>query len=360
MKLLRRPPYAARTLVTVAGLISAGIATIAGGAVVTAAPTRLATVTMGGQSTPAERFLDGTVEAVNQATLSAQTGSRVAAIPADVNDRVAAGAVLLRLRSTEQVAGFSQAEAALKEASAREGEAQARYARINDMYARKVVAKATFDEANAAREAAVARLAAARAGVDAAREGVSYTELRAPFAGVVTGKFVQVGEVVGPGTPLMSIAALDALRVVTEVPQSIAGQVRRLGKASVYFGVTRIESTAVTVFPSADPQSGTFRARIDVPANAVGLAPGMLVKVGFVTGDAQRLTVPRIAVVERSEMRAVYVVAADGRVSLRQVRLGRAYGDRLEVLAGLVRGDAVALDPVAAGMKARQSASRHD
>lgn len=360
MKLFGHGPSAVRTLATVAGLISLSAAAIASGAVASAAPTRLATVTMGEQSTPAERFLDGRVEAVNQATLSAQTGSRVAGIPADVNDRVAAGTVLLRLRSTEQVAGFSQAAAALKEAEARESEAQARYARINDMYARKVVAKATFDEATAARAAAVARLSAARAGVDAAREGVSYTELRAPFAGVVTGKFVQVGEVVGPGTPLMSVAALDALRVVTEVPQSIAGQVRRIGKASVYVGGTRIESTAVTVFPSADPQSSTFRARIDVPANAAGLAPGMLVKVGFLTGDAQRLTVPRIAVVERSEMRAVYVVAADGRVSLRQVRLGHAYGDRFEVLAGLVRGDMVALDPVAAGMKARQPATPHD
>jgi membrane fusion protein, multidrug efflux system len=320
----------------------------------------LATVTVGERSGPAERVLDGTVEAVRQATLSAQTASRVAEIPADVNDRVAAGTVLLKLRGTEQAASLGQAQAALQAAAARETEAQARYSRISDMYSRKVVAKATFDEATASRDGAVAQLMAARAGVEAAREGVSYTELRAPYAGVVTQKLVQVGEAVGPGTPLMSVAALDALRVVTEIPESLVEQVKAAKKATVRFGTQSIEATAVTVFPSADPRTNTFRARVDLPANAAGLAPGMLVKVAIPSGEEQRLTVPRAAVVERSEMRAVYVVAADGRVSLRQVRLGRPTGDRIEVLAGLAAGEAVALDPVAAGLKARQPAPKHD
>ena len=320
----------------------------------------LATVIVGQQGGPAERLLDGTVEAVHQATLSAQTASRVAEIPADVNDSVAAGTVLLRLRGTEQAANLGQAQAALQSAAAQEREAQARYSRINDMYARKVVAKATFDQAVAARDSAVAQLEAARAGVTAAREGVSYTELRAPYAGVVTQKFVQVGEAVAPGAPLMAVAALDALRVVTEIPQSIVEQVRAGKKATVLVGTQRIESTTVTVFPAADPRSNTFRARIDLPAGTSGVAPGMLVKVAVASGETQRLSVPRGAVVERSEMRAVYVVAADGRVSLRQVRLGRESGDRIDVLAGLAAGEAVALDPVAAGLKARQPAAKHD
>jgi RND family efflux transporter MFP subunit len=348
-----------RALLVGVALAAAGAA---GPAALAASPpaSGLATVIVGQESGPAERLLDGTVESVHQATLSAQTASRVAEIPADVNDRVAAGFVLLRLRGTEQAAGLSQAQAALQAATAREREAQLRYERIRDMYSRKVVAKATFDEATAGRDAAVAQLESARAGVAAAREGVSYTELRSPYAGVVTQKFVQVGETVGPGTPLMSVAALDTLRVVTEIPQSIVEQVRASKKATVRVGTVRVESTAVTVFPAADPQTNTFRARIELPPSTAGLAPGMLVKVGVDAGGAQRLTVPRSAVVERSEMRAVYVVAPDGRVTLRQVRLGHEHGDRVAVLAGLTAGEAVALDPVAAGLKARQPAKKHD
>ncbi len=319
----------------------------------------LATVAVAAQAAPDERMLDGTVEAVNQSTVSAQTAGRVEAIFYDVNDPVPAGALIIRIRSTEQAASLTQAQAALKEATAREAEAQARFERIADMYQRRVVAKATYDEASAARDAAVARLIAARAGLDAAREGVAYTEIRAPYAGVVTQKHVQVGEAVAPGTPLMTGASLDELRVVAEIPQSVIDQVRTTRKAAVYADGRRIESTGITIFPAAQPGTNTFRARIDLPKGVQGLAPGMFVKVGLIVGESERMLVPRSAVVQRSEMRGVYVVAPDGRVSLRQVRLGHARGEQVEVLAGLADGEQIAIDPVAAGLKARQPAKQH-
>ena len=325
-----------------------------------AAASHLATMVVAAESAPTERLLDGTVEAVHQSTVSAQTAGRVTDIYFDVNDVVPAGALILRIRSTEQIASLTQAQAALKEATAREAEAQVRFERIGDMYQRHVVAKATYDEASAARDAAVARLLAARAGLEAAREGVSYTEIRAPYAGVVTQKFVQVGEAVAPGTPLMTGASLDELRVVAEIPQSVIEQVRTVRKAVVYADGRRIESAAITLFPAAQPQTNTFRARIELPKDVQGLSPGMFVKVGLVVGESERVLVPVSAVVQRSEMRAVYVVAPDGRVSLRQVRLGHVRGDRVEVLAGLAGGERIALDPVAAGMKARQPAKPHD
>jgi RND family efflux transporter MFP subunit len=320
----------------------------------------LATFRVESAPVPEERLLDGTVEAVNQSTVSAQTAGRIDAIHFDVNDHVKAGTVILRIRSTEQVAGLTQAQAALKEATAREAEAQQRYQRISDMYQRRVVAKATLDEASAARDAAVARLIAARAGLDAAREGVAYTEVRAPYSGVVTQKFVQLGELVTPGTPLMAGASLDALRVVAEVPQSVIEQVRKVHQAVVYVDGKRVESTGLTLFPSAEPQTNTFRVRIELPRGLQGLAPGMFVKVGLVTGAADLLLVPRAAIVERSEMRAVYVVAPDGRVSLRQVRLGHVRGDQIEILAGLVAGDTIARDPAAAAARAYRQGVKRD
>jgi RND family efflux transporter MFP subunit len=341
-------------IVAVAAVIACAGATAQAAQDTPAAAGALATMAVTAESAPTERLLDGTVEAVNQSTVSAQTAGRVADIYFDVNDFVPAGALVIRIRSTEQVANLSQAQAALKEATAREAEAQVRFERISDMYQRHVVAKATYDEASAARDAAVARLLAAQAGLEAAREGVSYTEIRAPYGGVVTEKHVQVGEAVAPGTPLMTGASLDELRVVVEIPQSVIEQVRAVRKAAVYVDGRRIDSTGITLFPAAQPGTNSFRARIELPKGVQGLSPGMFVKVGFVTGEADRILVPLAAVVQRSEMRGVYVVAPDGRVSLRQVRLGHVRGDRVEVLAGLAGGERVALDPVAAGMQARQ------
>lgn len=303
---------------------------------------------MRAERTPLERRLDGSIEAVNQGTVSAQTSGRVAEILHDVNDFVPAGGVIMRLRATEQQAGLAQAQAALREAEAREAEAQTRFRRISDMYADKVVPRATLDEATANRDAAVARRVAARAALSSAREGVAYTEVRAPYAGVVTKRLVEVGETVTPGTALMSGLSLQYLRVAVDVPQSIVERVRRIGRAAVYIDGRRIEATRITIFPMAAEPSSTFRTRVDLPENAADLYPGMYVKVGFVVGELERLLVPVSSLVERSEMTGVYVVNAAGQTSLRHVRIGHRFGERIEILAGLAPGERVATDPVAA------------
>lgn len=297
---------------------------------------------------PLERRLDGIVEAVNQATVSAQTSGRVAEILYDVNDFVPAGAVIVRLRGPEQRASLTQAEAALREASAREAEAQTHHRRIADMFERRMVARAMLDEATAGRDAAVARLVAARAAVAAAREGVAYTEIRAPYAGVVTRRHVEVGEAVAPGTALMSGLSLQFLRVSVDVPQSIVRQVRLTRRAVVYADGQRIEAAKITVFPTATAPANTFRARVDLPENSADLYPGMFVKVGFVVGQSERLLIPVSAMVERAEVRAVYVLDSRSEASLRQIRTGHRFEDRVEVLAGLEPGERIALDPIEA------------
>lgn len=316
----------------------------------------LASVLVAPTSTPAERRLDGIVEAINHATVAAQTSGRVAAVNFDVGDYVPANAVIIRLRATEQHAGLAAAQAALREAQARASEAQTRYQRILDMYDRQVVPKATYDQAAADRDAAAARLSAAQAAVLSARQGVSYTEIRAPYAGVVTQRLVQVGETVVPGTPLMSGVSLQHLRVVADIPQSIVDTVRRILKGAVYLDGRRIEATQVTVFPVASTPSNTFRAWLDLPENTSGLSPGMLVKAGFVVGEQTRLLVPASAIVRRSEVTAVYLVSPDGSTTLQQVRLGDRFADRIEVLSGLMAGDRVAQDPLAAMQRLEASA----
>jgi RND family efflux transporter MFP subunit len=299
------------------------------------------------ERTPLERYLDGKIEAVNQGTVAAQTSGRVIEILYDVNDFVPAGAVIVRLRATEQRAGLLQAQAALREAIARETEAKQRFDRVAAIYEQKLVPKAALDEATANRDAAIAHLAATRAALQRAEEGVAYTEIRAPYAGVVTRRNVEVGETVGPGTPLMSGLSLQYLRVAVEIPQSMVDQVRRLRKAAVYVDGHRVEAVKLTIFPEATA-SNTFRARLDLPENAADLYPGMFVKAAFVVGEAARVLIPVSSLVERGEVTAAYVVDEAGRVSLRQIRIGHRFEDKVEVLAGLAAGERIAADPLAA------------
>jgi multidrug efflux pump subunit AcrA (membrane-fusion protein) len=86
----------------------------------------------------------------------------------------------------------------------------------------------------------------------------------------------------------------------------------------------------------------------------------MFVKVAFVTGESARLLIPNSALVERSEITAVYVVDANGATSLRQVRLGHRFDDRIEVLAGLRAAEVIAIDPIVAAGHLKKASVSHD
>ncbi len=310
-----------------------------------------------------EQVFDGTVEAVHRTTVSAQTTGRVLEVLYDVDDYVEKGAVLVRLRDTEQRAQAEKAQAALDEAQARFEQARSEFARVEELYAKKLVSKSRYDQAKAERDAAQARLQAAEAALDAAREQLERTRIRAPYSGIVTERHVEVGEVVQPGTPVMTGVSLERLRVRVAVPQRVINAIRKLHRARVVVpdedGRPRsIPARRLTFFPYAQGRTNTFDVRVELPENVEGLFPGMFVKVAFVTGQQKRLVVPSSAVVYRSEVTGVYVVDEAARIHFRAIRPGRTMADpKIVVLAGLKPGERVALDPIQAGalFKARRT-----
>ncbi len=312
-----------------------------------------ATVTAEHQVVSREQLFDGVVEAVKQTTVSAQTSGRVLEILFDVDDFVSKGEVILRLRDTDQRARLEKAEASLAEARARYAQANAEYERVKGIYEKKLVSKSAYDKALAERDSARARLEAAKAAVVQAREQLAYTVVRAPYGGIVTERHVEVGEAVRPGQALMSGLSLERLRVQVAVPQRLINAVRALRKSRVFIDPAMAQTVAaerLTFFPYADRHTNTFQVRVQLPEGVQGLFPGMFVKVAFVIGERSRLVVPVAAVVYRSEVTGVYVVAQDGRVALRQIRAGRRTADgKMEVLAGLSAGETVALEPLKAG-----------
>jgi RND family efflux transporter MFP subunit len=287
--------------------------------------------------------------------LSAQTGGRVAAMSADVNDRVDAGQVLLRLTVVEQQAGVEAARAQLRAAEASVVEAERQYQRFASLVEQKFVSRAQLDQARAARDAALAARDAARAQVAAAGQGAAYTVVRAPYAGIVSARQVEPGETVVPGQPLMTVYAPEDLRIELRLPQSAADAVRAAPGARVRFDDGRsVDAREVVVFPSADPLSHSVAVRVLLPRMETPVAPGTSAGVTFAVGGAgsdRRLRLPQSAILRRGELTAAYVLQ-DGRLTLRQLRLGEREGEgddaRIEVLSGLKPGDAVVRDPLAA------------
>jgi RND family efflux transporter MFP subunit len=314
--------------------------------------TALATV----ETLSREFRLDGVVEAINRATVSAQTQGSIQEILFDVDDYVEKGAVIIRLKDTSQQAKLKKAQAGVKEAESHLSKAQDEYKRVKDIYEKKVVSKAKMDEATHALSAAKARLESARASLDEAKEQLSYTRVKAPYSGIVTERHVEVGENVQPGMKLMTGVSLDQLRVNVDVPQSLIRKIRTYGKAYVYTESyvegesNQVAVEKITVFPIADHKSNTFKVRLDLPEGIEGLFPGMFVKASLVTGEKDVLMVPSQSIVHRSEVTAVYVISDDNHIYFRHVRVGSASGNSRVVLSGLREGERVALDPIQAGI----------
>ncbi|MGB5199523.1 MAG: efflux RND transporter periplasmic adaptor subunit [Sedimenticolaceae bacterium] len=307
--------------------------------------------------------LDGVAEAINRSTVSAQTSGRVVEIGFDVDDYVRQGDVIVRIDDAKQQSAVRQAEANLSVAVAKRQDAAQEFERIEGVFAKQAVSEAEMDRATTALKQARANERAATAALHQAEQELTYTEVRAPYNGIVTERLIEVGENAQPGSPLMTGLSLDSMRISVDVPQNLMESIRAERNAHAEVNGKWIKASKVTVFPVADPRSDTFKVRLQLPDEVEGIFPGMYIKVGFVAGSQERLVIPRASVVLRSEVVGVYVVDDEGQVRFRYIRLGSPAGpDHVSVLSGLAEGERVAEDPVAAGilLKAQRTAQMTD
>lgn len=300
------------------------------------------------QTVKTERQFDATIEAVNQATISAQTSGQIVEVNFDVDDFVPKDSVIIRFRDKEQQAAATAAEA-------RYIESRSNFERIKDLYQKKLVSKSDFDKGEAG-------FKAAKAEYERAQEQLEHTIVRAPYSGIVVKRHVEPGEVANPGQPLMTGISLELLRATANVSQRYIDDIRNGGSARVLLprrDVTSqpesVEVADITISPFADAVSHTFKVRVDLPEGRHdGVYPGMFAKVAFTVDESERLLVPKEAVVLRSEVTAVYVIDEQGKVSFRQIRAGQTLDGGVEVLAGLSAGERVALEPIRAGVLLKQ------
>lgn len=278
------------------------------------------------------------VEAVLQATVGAQAAGRVLEVKADAGQVVKKGELLMRIDARE-------AEEAARAAEALYANARVNYERTKSLVAQKFMSSAALDKAKADFDAAAANRSAAGA-------SQSHASILSPMNGIVARRHAEMGDMATPGKPLFTIYEPGGLRVTASVPQYRLKDMRGVKTARVEFPELGkwVEATAVTMLPTADTTTHVSQVRVTLPP-VPEATPGMFARVHFVVGQAEKLTVPAVAVVRRGEVAAVYLQSADNRLSLRQLRLGDAVGQgEIEVLAGLVSGDKVVTDPVKAGI----------
>ena len=342
-----------------AGLAAIGVPGHAAGPAAAAAdevPALASAVVVSGAPAQAAGY-DGVVEALRQTVLAAQVPGAVVALNVKAGDRVKAGQVLVRLdaRAAEQQAGAAAAQ--VQAARAAQEAATKEFERQRQLHQKNYISQAALDRAEAQYKSAQAQAAAQLAAAGAARTESGFYTVKAPYDGIVSEVAVVLGDLAMPGRPLLTLYDPAALRVTAAVPQSAAPRpdstpLAELPGTLAGGAPARITPLRWQLLPAVDPATHTMQLRLDLPPGTPA-APGMFARAwlpaaGARATGAQRLSVPAASVVRRAELTAVYVIGADGKPLLRQVRLGPQSGDRVEVLAGLAEGERVALQPQAA------------
>ncbi|HEY3286243.1 MAG TPA: efflux RND transporter periplasmic adaptor subunit [Gemmatimonadaceae bacterium] len=277
---------------------------------------------------------------IAEATLSTKLMGAVTAVLVTEGARVSAGAPLVRLDATDLDAKSRQAAAGISAAEAAHREALAQATRIRALYADSAAPRAQLDAVEAGLARAAAGLDAARAGATELNAVRAYGVLRAPFAGVVTHRFVDAGDFAAPGAPLVTVQDASRLRITAAVPAAMARRV----KAGMKIAAT-IEGQAVpAVVEGVVPSAATMYTINAIVQNAKGELPaGGAATIAVPASSTERvLLVPQSAIVREGDLTGVRVVR-DGRAELRWVRLGDVRGDRVVVRTGLQAGERVAL-----------------
>lgn len=296
-------------------------------------PTRdVTTAEAARQGGAAEVAVPGAVQARKRAALSARMPASVTELPYQEGEWVKAGAVVVRLDDAAVRAAVAAAEAGVKAV-------EADVARTKTLLEKGAATPREMEQVTAAASGAQAQLTAAR-------DNLSYTALRAPFAGRVASRRVNLGDVVNPGMPLIEIEGDGGLELRATVESQIAATLRPGSrvKALVDGQPGPLAVTITVLSPAGDATTHRFEVKADLPA-ASGLRAGLFARllVPGVTADP-RILVPAAAVFERGGLTGVFV-AKDGKAHLRWVAPGARDGGMVEIRAGVEPGDRVVLEP---------------
>lgn len=295
------------------------------------------------QTVTSMREVIGSVQSRHEVNAASRVMATVREVRVHAGDRVRKGEVLVVLDSGDLRGALASAEGVLEAANANLVRASKDEKRFRYLVKRGSVTPHEFDAVEAAYRAALAQVASAKGRVTSARAALNYAVVASPVTGVVDERLVEPGDLAVPGRPLVSVYDSNALRVELRVPEELIRQIKVGTALTVRVDAAGLKLPAMVneIVPVADPASRTFLVRAPLAPNPT-LRPGMFVRAALAAGTEKVLTVQRRAVEDVGQLQMVRVLK-NGAIQVRQVTTGRIFGQRIEVLSGLNRGEAVLL-----------------
>lgn len=277
----------------------------------------------------------GTSKANESVTITAVVSEQVQRVFFEEGSTVQAGDLLVQLEASEQ-------EALLKEAQVDLDEQKRELERVRTLREKQVQTGQKFDQQQTLLKAAEARLLAAEARLRDRR-------IVAPFSGVVGVRQISPGALVEPGTTITTLDDIDPIKLDFTVPEIYIGALKKgqhIEAQSAAWRDRSFSGTVTIISPRVNPTTRAVQVQAIIPNPDRLLRPGMLLTVTLIANPRKSLSVPEECLVAYGKKQFVYVTQDDGTVAKREVHLGRRELGRVEVLSGLLAGEAVVIEGV--------------
>lgn len=284
--------------------------------------------------------VSGKIQAANSADLSTRMMGFVNKVHVSVGDKVRKGQLLVSINNSDLQAKRAQVNASITEATAAVTNAEKDYTRFKNLFAANSASQKEVDDMTANFNMAKARLEGAKQMKNEINAQFAYSNITAPFSGTVTSKNVETGDMANPGQPLISIETPGNFEVRAMVPESEISQIKKDTEVDVVVKSLNktLKGKVTEVSTSAKNTGGQYLVKIALDKTEAGILSGMFTTVQFPVAKKSKtnlVLLPKEAIITNGQLSGVYTVSESNTALLRWLRLGRTFGDQVEVLSGL-------------------------
>lgn len=274
------------------------------------------------QQNQAYRTNPGRVQSTERSMISSRVMGYITKMNVQEGDFVKKGQILAQIDPVD-VEGHleiakshqGQAEYALKDV-------EKDFERFNRLYQEKAISQAQWEKMKLKYEMTQQQLRQAQAGLKIAKSQKKYTLVRSPFAGVITQKMLNQGDLTSPGHPFLVVENPRELEVITQISESVIDQVDPQANVCYQIATTRkCDLKIKDLVPISDPVSHTHFTRLSIPSNNKELKAGAFIEVLFETGQQGEIGVPKSAIVDRAGIQGVILVNSKNQAQFRMVRV---------------------------------------
>ncbi|HEY8027498.1 MAG TPA: efflux RND transporter periplasmic adaptor subunit [Burkholderiaceae bacterium] len=298
--------------------------------------------------------LPGTLQGMIESPIYARSSGYVLRWNADIGTRVTKGQVLAEIDTPEVDQQLAQAIAARAQAAANLDLAKTSAERWIALRKKDAVTEQELTERTSAYTQAQANLAAAQANEKRLQRLKEFKNVTAPFAGVITHRSVEVGDLIdagngGAGRALFTLAQVDSLRVYVYVPQTYAQRIKVGDKVKVTqteLAGQEFQGSVARTAGAIDAATRTMQIEVDLPNHENKLLAGAFVQVALpINGASNILIVPSNVILFRPEGTRIAVVDSTGHIKLHPVKIGHDLGNTLEIVDGIAANETLVLNP---------------